>query len=99
MDAVQKAIAVGVDYPMGYSLLGSIHMTRGDVEQAITESGKAVELAPGNSHVLAILGNVLIDSDRLKEGIRAVQKAVRLCPYPPGLVFGVIGRWLTFEWG
>ncbi len=94
MDAVQKAIAVGVDYPMGYSLLGSIHMTRGDVEQAITESEKAVELAPGNSHVLAILGNVLIDSDRLKEGIRAVQKAVRLCPYPPAWYLGLLGAGL-----
>ncbi len=94
MDAVQKAISVGADYPMGYSLLGSIHMTRGDVEQAITESKKAVELAPGNSHVLAILGNVLIDSGRLKEGIRAVQKAVRLCPYPPAWYLGLLGAGL-----
>ncbi len=94
MDAVQKAISVGADYPMGYSLLGSIHMTRGDVEQAITESEKAVELAPGNSHVLAILGNVLIDSGRLKEGIRAVQKAVRLCPYPPAWYLGLLGAGL-----
>ncbi|MFB3042037.1 MAG: adenylate/guanylate cyclase domain-containing protein [Candidatus Poribacteria bacterium] len=94
MDAVQKAISADADYPMGYSLLGSIHMSSGDVEQAITESEKAVELAPGNSHVLAILGNVLIDSGRLKEGIRAVQKAIRLCPYPPAWYLGLLGAGL-----
>ncbi len=94
MDAAQKAISVDADYPMGYSLLGSIYMTRGDVEQAITESEKAVELAPGNSYVQAILGNVLIDSGRLKEGIRAVQKAIRLCPYPPVWYFNLLGAGL-----
>ena len=52
---------------------------------------KAVELAPSDSQVLAFLGNVLIDSGRLREGIQKMQRAIRLCPFPPAWYLTVLG--------
>jgi len=82
LEAAEKALSVDPDFPMGYSLLGDIHMVLGDTKLAIAMSEKAVELAPNNSVTQALLGNVLIDSGRVKEGIQKMQKAIRLCPFP-----------------
>ena len=82
LEAAEKALSVDPNFPMGYSLLGNIHMVLGDTKQAIVMSEKAVELAPNNSATQALLGNVLIDSGRVKEGVQKMQKAIRLCPFP-----------------
>ena len=82
LEAAEKALSVDPNFPMGYSLLGNIHMVLGDTKQAIAMSEKAVELAPNNSLTQSLLGNVLIDSGRVKEGIQKMQKAIRLCPFP-----------------
>jgi Flp pilus assembly protein TadD len=43
-------------------------MKRGDAIQAISMCEKATELAPSDADSLALLGNVLIQSGRIKEG-------------------------------
>ncbi len=91
LDSVQKALSVDSNFPVAYSLLGSIHMVRGDSELAIASCEKSVELAPNNSLAQAFLGNVLIDSGRIKEGIQKMQKAIRLCPFPIPWYLMVLG--------
>ena len=76
---------------MAYSLLANIHMVLGDVELSIDMAEKAVELAPNNSLAQAFLGNVLMDSGRIKEGIQKMQKAIRLCPFPIPWYLMVLG--------
>jgi len=90
-EAAQKALSADAQYPDGYSLLGIIYMVRGDTNQAIAMNEKAVELAPSDSQVLAFLGNVLIDSGRVREGIQKMQRAIRLCPFPPAWYLTVLG--------
>jgi len=90
-DAAQKAISTDINFPGGYSLLGNIHMVRGETNQAIAMNEKAVELAPSNSLALSQLSNVLIDSGRLKEGIQKMPRAIRLCPFPPVWYLSVLG--------
>ena len=90
-EAAQKALSADAQYPDGYSLLGIIYMVRGDTDQAIAMNEKAVELAPSDSQVLAFLGNVLIDSGRAREGIQKMQRAIRLCPFPPAWYLMVLG--------
>jgi adenylate cyclase len=90
-EAAQKALSADAQYPDGYSLLGTIYMVRGDTNQAIAMNEKAVELAPNDSQVLAFLGNVLIDSGRVREGIQKMQRAIRLCPFPPAWYLMVLG--------
>lgn len=90
-EAAQKALSADVRFPDGYSLLGNIFMVRGDPIQAIAMCEKAVELAPGDSGQAAYLSNVLIDSGRVKEGIQKMQRAIRLCPFPPSWYLLVLG--------
>jgi adenylate cyclase len=90
-EAAQKALSADAQYPDGYSLLGIIYMVRGETNQAIAKNEKAVELAPSDSQVLAFLGNVLIDSGRVREGIQKMQRAIRLCPFPPAWYLTVLG--------
>lgn len=82
LEATQKALSKDADHPHAYVLLGNIYMVRGDSNQAISMSEKAVELAPSDSLSIASLADVLIDSGRFKEGIQRMQKAIRLSPYP-----------------
>ena len=89
--AAQKAIAADVNDPEGYSVLGNIYMVQGDSKQAIEMCEKAIEIMPGNSLSMAVLANVLIDSGQISEGIRRMKRAIRLCPFPPGWYFGVLG--------
>ena len=83
VSAAQKALAVNPPYPGAYGLLGHIHMVRDETEQAIAMSEKAIELAPSDSGGPALLGNVLIESGRYKEGSQRRQAAMRLSPFPP----------------
>jgi adenylate cyclase len=93
-DAAQKALSIDALDPSPYVLLGLIYMSRGDTKQAIAMSEKAVDLAPSDSRALGNLANVLIDSGRLKEGIQNMQRAVRLCPFPPAWYLHVLGAGL-----
>ena len=78
----QRAISADQYNPDAYALIGHIHMVRGDTNQAIAMNEKALNLAPGDSRMTGFLGNVLIDSGRIKEGIQKMQRAIRLCPFP-----------------
>ena len=90
-DAAQKALSLDEFAPYAYGLLGHIYMVRGDNRQAIEMSEKGVELAPGNSTLLAMLASVLIDSGQLKEGIQKIQRAIRLSPFPRPWFLSTLG--------
>ncbi len=90
-EAAQKAISADAGNPSGYSLLGYIHMVRGDTSEAIEMCRKAIEIAPGNSYSVAYLANVLIDIGQITEGIQKMKRAIRLCPSPPAWYFKSLG--------
>ena len=89
-EAVQKAL-VDPNYPGSYALIGHIHLARDEVEQAVAMCEKATEVGPSDASVIALLGNMLIDLGRVKEGIQNLQRAIRLCPFPPAWYLSVLG--------
>lgn len=91
IDTAQKAISIDAQYPDAYSLFGNICMSNGDTEQAIAMCEKAVELAPSDSLALAHLADVLIESGRVAEGVKTMQRAIRLCPFPPAWYLMLLG--------
>ena len=52
---------------------------------------KAFDLAPNDSGVLILLGGTLVYSGRVKEGLKNIRKAMRLCPYPPHWYLVILG--------
>ena len=91
-EAAQTALSADPNYHMAYSLLGHIHMSRGDTKQAIAMSEKSLELVPGDSYAMAIHADVLIESGQINEGIARLKKAIRLCPFPPAWFLSSLGR-------
>jgi tetratricopeptide (TPR) repeat protein len=90
-DTAQKAISADARFPETYALLGHVHNVRGDTKLAIAMCEKAVRLAPSDSLMLALLSEVLIDAGKLKEGIQKIQRALRLCPFPPSWYLSSLG--------
>jgi len=90
-DVSQNAISVDANYPDGYSLLGHVYMSRGDTNQAIAMTEKAVELAPSDSGNVALLADILFESGRIEESIRKIQRAIRLSPFPPPWYLCILG--------
>jgi TolB-like protein/Tfp pilus assembly protein PilF len=91
LENANKALSIDACNPDAYALLGHIYMVRGDSGQAIAMMEKALDLAPGDSRMVAFLGNVLIDSGRIKEGIQKMLRAIRLCPFPLDWYLLVLG--------
>ena len=90
-DAVQKSLAGESPYPASYSLMGYVHHYLGEFEDAIEMARKAVEIAPGDSGVIALLGNLLVTTGRSVEGIQKMKRAIRLCPFPPSWYLTSLG--------
>jgi adenylate cyclase len=90
-EAVEHSISSDPSYPDAYCLLGSIYRSKGDVKKSIEMNEKALELAPNDSAVIALLGGTLIIAGRVKEGIKNIRKAMRLCPYPPHWYLSYLG--------
>lgn len=96
-ESVQKAIDADPNYPMSYSLLGHIYMSRGDTKKAIALGEKSVELAPRDSYAMAIHADKLIESGEVDEGLRRIRKSIRLCPYPPAWFLFLLGMGLHLK--
>ena len=96
-DAAQKSLSLDERHPDTYSLLGHIFMERCDTNQAISMCERATELAPSDAEALALLANVLVHSGRVKEGSLKIQKALRLCPFPPPWYSVLLGACLHLD--
>ena len=90
-DITERAIEIDPSNPHGYSLLGQLYMSSGDLDQALVMSNKSVELGPGDSYVLAFRGDILNEMGRYDEGIASVRNAIRRCPYPPAWFLFILG--------
>jgi TolB-like protein/tetratricopeptide (TPR) repeat protein len=89
-EAAQKALE-NPDYPGSYALLGYVHLARNESDQAIAMCEKATEAGPSDASALALLGSMLIDLGRVQEGIQKLQRAIRLCPFPPAWYLSCLG--------
>lgn len=96
-ETAQKALSFDPNYPMAYSLLGHIHMSRGEAKEAIAMGEKSLELAPGDSYSMGVHADLLIESGRIDEGLGLLKKAIRLCPFPPAWILFLMGMGLHLK--
>jgi len=90
-EAAEKSLCADPNYPDTYTLLGTIQRSKRNYVQYLEMNKKAFELAPNDAGVVALLGNALVISGKVKDGLRKIYKALRLCPYPPHWFFGILG--------
>jgi adenylate cyclase len=93
VDLARKAIAMDDTYPNIHRLWGYIYLMKRQYDEAIAAYEKTVALSPNWAGAYAHLGMGLVYACRPEEGIRTLQKAIRLNPIrPPTYVYFKLGR-------
>ena len=67
-----------------YALLGLCHLSKGEHDEAIAMSDKAIALAPTHADNLAIAAAILNKSGQPERSFELIKRAMRLCPIYPG---------------
>lgn len=99
VECAQRALELDSSCVDAYAQLGMCHLSKGEHDQAIDMSERAVAMAPNHAEKLAIAAAILNKSGHPHRSIELVRKAMRLCPiYPPwylyvlGTAFRVAGQ-------
>lgn len=91
---VSAAIEADPGYPDSYSLLGMIHRLEGDYDSAVSMNRKALEMAPGDAGVIALYGAALVYAGQFDAGIKEIEAALHLSPFPPAWMQYLFGMGL-----
>jgi TolB-like protein/class 3 adenylate cyclase len=87
----EKARALDDALPDVYALQGTIHLLKGEYDEAIEAGEKAVAYNPNHATNTALLAMTLHNAGRPKEAIRKFKTAMRLSPYYPAWFLEVLG--------
>ncbi|MGE4352205.1 MAG: tetratricopeptide repeat protein, partial [Bdellovibrionales bacterium] len=79
----REILAVQPDHIDVLSLLGVLCSTRGDHEQAVSLSARAVELDSHSALLYLRLGDAQMNAERLDAAIESYRKAMELAPSMP----------------
>ena len=91
-EAAQKGLEVEGKNPDVYAILGAIHWSRGENEDAVALSQKAVELSPSHADNAAFLAMILSDVGKPKEALERIRTAMRLSPTYPAWYLWIVGK-------
>jgi len=84
VESIQKAIALNDTYALAHGWLGNLYtMLLGEYDKGIMEAQKGVALDPNGAHNYLYLEVTLRWSGRHEEAVQAIEKAIRLNPFPP----------------
>jgi len=81
--ATKTAIALDDQNWIGHVGLSTLYMLRKEHDKAIAAAERAIALNPNAASAYLTLGYVLTSSGRAEEGIKLIDKAMRLNPIPP----------------
>jgi len=88
MDAVARSRSIDDSNQDTLALLVFIHLSLRDYGRAIEFSERAMTLGPNNSFVAGVAANVALYSNRPKDMVVLLKKAMRLCPIYPAWYVG-----------
>jgi adenylate cyclase len=88
IELIQKAIALDDSYALAHGWLGFLYTyIMRKYEKGIMEAQKGVDLDPNGAHGYLYLSLSLRNAGKFEEAIQAVEKAIRLNPFPPVTYF------------
>ena len=91
VELAQRALVLSDGQDATHSLLGHIHLLKGQYEKAIAEAELAVVLNPNSADAHAHLGMTLNYLGNGLQAIPSLQKAIRLNPIPPNWYLHTLG--------
>ena len=81
-ELARQAVAVDETQASPHALLSRVYLFKNQIDQAIAEGVRAMEVAPNNSLGASQLSHLLVFVGRPQEGLVLIKKALRLSPYP-----------------
>jgi adenylate cyclase len=90
-DAAHTALALEKVDPYVLSALANVYVMQRQYDRAIVSSEHALEISPGSARSQSTMATALLFACRFHEAIPFYEEAIRLDPYPPGLVFRLLG--------
>ena len=91
-ELAQKALSIDESYAGIYATLGSIHLQKGEMKEALALRQKAVALEPNSANYHGQLGTTyLFMGGRTDEAIAELKNAIRLDPFPPAWALHCLG--------
>ncbi len=90
-DAAHKALGLDDRDPYIHSALTNLYVMQRQYDKAIASAESALALGPGAARSQSSMGTALAFSCRFNEAIPFYEEAIRLDPYPPGVLFRLLG--------
>jgi adenylate cyclase len=90
-DAAHTALALEKADPYVLSALANVYVMQRQYDKAIASAEHALEISPGSARSQNTMATALLFACRFHEAIPFYEEAIRLDPYPPGLVFRLLG--------
>ena len=90
-DAAHTALALEKADPYVLSALANVYVMQRQYDKAIASAERALEISPGSARSQSTMATALVFACRFHEAIPFYEEAIRLDPYPPGLVFRLLG--------
>jgi adenylate cyclase len=81
--AAQKALDIEEEYPTALTILGYVHLFRGNHDSAVDALLKAVAREPRNAEIVATCAFVLVFAGQVDDALEMIRKAMRLSPISP----------------
>ncbi|MBW1769040.1 MAG: tetratricopeptide repeat protein [Deltaproteobacteria bacterium] len=91
VELAKKAQALDDSDPMIHVLWGAIYLRQRRYDQAIAAGEKSVALGPNQADPHLMLAMYLSHTDRYKEALPLIRKAMRLDPYYPSYYLQLLG--------
>jgi len=82
-EAINNALSVDDTDSVAHNLMATIHLWKGEHDNAITMGEKAIALNPNNADNVAKLAWIMFASGRPEEALELIQRAMRLNPNYP----------------
>jgi adenylate cyclase len=90
-ELAQRAATLDDSLPLPHWVLSRVYLWKKQHEQAIVEAERAIALDPNEAEGYVALGITLASAGRPEEGIRLIEKAMRLNPHHPPLYLHNLG--------
>ena len=91
LEAGQNALGIDETYPDAFALLAMVYLLRGEHDKSIEMAEKAASFSPSHADAYGLWAYALNGSNKPKEAIQRMKRAMRLCPIYPAWYLLVLG--------
>jgi adenylate cyclase len=88
---IKKALALDDEDYIAHVALSVLYLFRKERNKAIAALERAIAINPNGADAYAWLGNIVTLSGKPQEGIKLIEKAIRLNPVPPAQYLNYLG--------